>query len=273
MLIIIVLAIIPFLSPYEALATQIIIWGLLALGYNILYGYTGLLSFGHAAYFGLGAYATGIVLIRTKCSLLAGIGSGVLVSCLGAILIGFFCLRRRGIYFALLTMAFAQMLYFTASIWESLTGGEPGLRNIPHPPLGIPGLFSLNIYTPIRFYFFVWAFVAISLLLLNRILGSPFGKVLQGIRENEKRARALGYNVNRIKWLSFILSGTFSGLAGSLHTLYINFVGLEQLYWETSGKILLMTLLGGPGTFFGPFIGAGPFFIWKISSAVSLSIG
>ena len=259
LMIIIVLILIPFLLPYEALATQMIIWGLLALGYNILYGYTGLLSFGHAAYFGLGAYATGIVLIRTNCSLLAGIGVGVLVSGIGAVVIGFFCLRRRGIYFALLTLAFAQMLYFIANIWESLTGGEPGLRNIPHPPLEIPGLFSLNIYKPIRFYFFVLAFVVGSLLVLNRILESPFGKVLQGIRENEKRARALGYNTNRIKWLSFILSGIFSGLAGALHTLYINFVGLEQLYWETSGRILLMNLLGGPGTFFGPFIGAGVF--------------
>ena len=151
LMIIMVLLVLPFLLPYEALATQIIIWGLLALGYNILYGYTGLLSFGHAAYFGLGAYATGIVLIRTNCSLLAGIGAGVGVACLGAMVIGFFCLRRRGIYFALLTMAFAQMLYFIASIWESLTGGEPGLRNIPHPPLEIPGLFSLKIYTPVRF--------------------------------------------------------------------------------------------------------------------------
>jgi branched-chain amino acid transport system permease protein len=151
------------------------------------------------------------------------------------------------------------MLYFTANIWESLTGGEPGLRNIPQPRLELPGLFSVNIYTPLRFYYFVFGFVVFSLLILNRILESPFGKVLQGIRENEKRARALGYNTSRIKWLSFILSGTFCGLAGALHTLYINFVGLEQLYWETSGKILLMTLLGGPGTFFGPFIGAGLF--------------
>ena len=259
LMIIVVLLVIPILMPYEALGTQMIIWGLLALGYNILYGYTGLLSFGHAAYFGLGAYATAIILIRTHCSLLAGISAGVLVACIGAVVIGFLCLRRRGIYFALLTLAFAQMLYFTASIWESLTGGEPGLRNIPQPPLELPGLFSINIYTPLRFYYFVFGFVVLSLLILNRILESPFGKVLQGIRENEKRARALGYNTNRIKWLSFILSGVFSGLAGALHTLYISFVGLEQLYWETSGKILLMTLLGGPGTFFGPFIGAGVF--------------
>lgn len=254
-----VLLIIPILMHYEALATQMIIWGLLALGYNILYGYTGLLSFGHAAYFGLGAYGTGIVLIRTNCSLLAGVGAGVLVACIGAMLIGFLCLRRKGIYFALLTLAFAQMLYFTANLWEPLTGGEPGLRNIPLPPLEIPGLFSLDIYTPLRFYYFVLVFVVISLLLLNRILVSPFGKVLQGIRENEKRARAIGYNTDRVKWFSFILSGTFCGLAGALHTLYISFVGLDQLYWETSGKIVLITLLGGPRTFFGPFIGAGVF--------------
>lgn len=258
-MIVVILLITPLVMPYAALGTQIIIWGLLALGYNILYGYTGLLSFGHAAYFGLGAYGTGIILIRTNCSLLAGIGAGVLIACVGAAIIGFFALRRRGIYFALLTMAFAQMLYFIANIWESLTGGEPGLRNIPHPPLEVPGLFSLGIYTPIRFYYFVFTFVVLSLLVLNRILESPFGKVLQGIRENEKRARAMGYNTNRIKWFSFILSGSFCGLAGALHTIYLNFVGLEQLYWETSGKILLITLLGGPGTFLGPFIGAGVF--------------
>ena len=257
--ILIVLLIFPFLCPYKALATQIIIYGLLALGYNILYGYTGLLSFGHAAYFGLGAYATGILLERTHCSIWAGIGAGLAVSAIGAFFIGFLCLRRRGIYFALLTLAFAQMLYYIAYTWVSLTGGEPGLRNIPRPPLEIPGIISVNIYTPTRFYFFVLAFVLAALIVLKRILESPFGKVLQGIRENEKRARACGYNTGRIKWLSFILSGAFSGLAGALHTLYINFVGIEQLYWATSGMIVMMALLGGPGTFFGPFVGAGVF--------------
>jgi len=258
-MIILVLVIFPFVSPYQALATQIIIFGLLALGYNILYGYTGLLSFGHAAFFGLGAYASGIILVRTNCSIWASIGAGLAVSAIGAFLIGFLCLRRRGIYFALLTLAFAQMLYYIAYTWVSLTGGEPGLRNIPRPPFELPGLFSINIYTPTRFYFFVLAFVMAALIILKRILESPFGKVLQGIRENEKRARACGYDTNRIKWLSFILSGAFSGLAGALHTLYLNFVGIEQLYWATSGMIVMMTLLGGPGTFFGPFIGAGVF--------------
>lgn len=259
LMIVLVLVVFPFVSPYKALATQIIIFGLLALGYNILYGYTGLLSFGHAAFFGLGAYASGIILVRTNCSIWASIGAGLAVSAIGAFLIGFLCLRRRGIYFALLTLAFAQMLYYIAYTWVSLTGGEPGLRNIPRPFLELPGVFSINIYTPTRFYFFVLAFVMAALILLKRILESPFGKVLQGIRENEKRARACGYNTNRIKWLSFILSGTFSGLAGALHTLYLNFVGIEQLYWATSGMIVMMTLLGGPGTFFGPFVGAGVF--------------
>jgi branched-chain amino acid transport system permease protein len=258
-MIVVILIIFPFVAPYKALSTQIIIFGLLALGYNILYGYTGLLSFGHAAFFGLGAYASGIVLVRTNCSIWTSIGVGIVVSAIGAVIIGFFCLRRRGIYFALLTLAFSQMLYYIAYTWVSVTGGEPGLRGIPRPPLELPGVFSINIYTPTRFYFFTLAFIIVSLIILKRILESPFGKVLEGIRENEKRARACGYNTNRIKWVSFILSGIFSGLAGALHTLYINFVGIDQLYWATSGMIVMMTLLGGPGTFFGPFIGAGVF--------------
>ena len=258
-MIVVILIIFPFVSPYKALSTQIIIFGLLALGYNILYGYTGLLSFGHAAFFGLGAYASGIVLVRTNCSIWTSIGVGIVVSAIGAVIIGFFCLRRRGIYFALLTLAFSQMLYYIAYTWVSVTGGEPGLRGIPRPPLELSGVFSINIYTPTRFYFFTLAFIIASLIILKRILESPFGKVLESIRENEKRARACGYNTNRIKWVSFILSGIFSGLAGALHTLYINFVGIDQLYWATSGMIVMMTLLGGPGTFFGPFIGAGVF--------------
>lgn len=258
-MIVVILIIFPFVAPYKALSTQIIIFGLLALGYNILYGYTGLLSFGHAAFFGLGAYASGIVLVRTNCSIWTSIGVGIVVSAIGAVIIGFFCLRRRGIYFALLTLAFSQMLYYIAYTWVSVTGGEPGLRGIPRPPLELPGVFSINIYTPTRFYFFTLAFIIASLIILKRILESPFGKVLESIRENEKRARACGYNTNRIKWVSFILSGIFSGLAGALHTLYINFVGIDQLYWATSGMIVMMTLLGGPGTFFGPFIGAGVF--------------
>lgn len=256
--ILLVLAIFPFVSSYEALATQIIIYGLLALGFNILYGYTGLLSFGHAAYFGLGAYATGIILVKTHCSLWLSLAAGLAASAVGAALFGFLSLRRRGIYFALLTLAFAQMLYYVAYTWASLTGGEAGLRNIPRPTLEILG-WTLNIFTPLRFYFFVLAFVLLALVILKRVIESPFGRVLEAIRENEKRARTCGYNTGRIKWMSFVMSGVVSGLAGSLETLYINFVGIDQLYWATSGMIVMMTLLGGPGTFFGPFIGAGIF--------------
>jgi branched-chain amino acid transport system permease protein len=259
LMIILVLIILPFISSYKALATQVIIYSLLTLGYNIMYGYAGLLSFGHAAFFGLGAYSTGIVLIRANGSLLTSIGVGVIVSAIGGLLIGFFSLRRRGIYFALLTLAFAQMLYYIANTWQSLTGGEAGLRNIPWRVLELPGGVVVNIYTPIRLYFFTLLFVILALLILKRVLDSPFGKVLHGIRENEKRARACGYNTGRIKWTAFILSGAISGLAGSLQTVYMHFVNIDQLYWETSGRIVMMALLGGAGTFFGPFIGAGIF--------------
>ena len=259
LMIILVLIILPFISSYKALATQVIIYSLLTLGYNIMYGYAGLLSFGHAAFFGLGAYITGIVLIKANGSLLTSIGAGIIVSAIGGLLIGFFSLRRRGIYFALLTLAFAQMLYYIANTWQSLTGGEAGLRNIPWRGLELPGGIVVNIYTPIRLYFFILLFVILALLILKRVLDSPFGKVLHGIRENEKRARACGYNTGRIKWTAFILSSAISGLAGSLQTVYMHFVNIDQLYWETSGRIVMMALLGGASTFFGPFIGAGIF--------------
>ncbi len=255
-MIILFFLIFPFIMPYKALATLILINGLFSLGFNILYGYTGLLSFGHAAYFGLGAYGVGILLVRYQVSVWTALLSSIIISGLGALVIGFFCLRRRGIYFALLNLAFAQMLYFIGFQWVSLTGGEVGLRNIPTPPLQLPG-FSIDIYTPLRFYYFTFIFVTIALIVLKRILDSPFGRVLEAIRENESRARAIGYHTNHVKWLSYIMSGVFSGLAGGLYTLYMHFVGIEYLYWTTSGMVVMMTLLGGAGTFFGPFIGAG----------------
>ena len=248
----------PFIMPYKALATLILIFGLFSLGFNILYGYTGLLSFGHAAYFGLGAYGCGILLLRYDVSVWTGLVCGILVASTGALVIGYFCLRRRGIYFALLNLAFAQMIYFVAYQWVSLTGGEVGLRNIPVPPLSLPG-FTLSIQGSLTFYYFSFFLVTIALLILKRILDSPFGRVLESIRENEKRARACGYNTNRIKLLSFVISGAFSGFAGGMYTLYMRFAGIEYLYWTTSGNVVMMTLLGGAGTFFGPFVGAALF--------------
>jgi branched-chain amino acid transport system permease protein len=242
------LFIFPFIVPYQALATEIIIWGLFALGYNVCLGYTGMLSFGHAAYFGVGAYLAGAVV---------------------AFVLGYLCIKRRGIYFAMLTLAFAQLIYFIGFQWVDLTGGDNGLRNIPLVPLSLPGL-SFDISTPLRYYFFVLFFVVLSLLALNRILQSPFGHVLQAVRENEHRALSCGYETSNIRWMAFIISGSISGLAGGLYALYLHFVGIETLYWITSGQVVMITLLGGMGTFIGPFIGAGVFlFLEDVLSALT----
>ena len=248
----------PFIVPYKALATQIIIWGLFDLGFNVCLGYTGKLSFGHAAYFGVGAYTTGIVLIRLWENIWFGLFAALAMGALLALLLGYLCIKRRGIYFAMLTLAFAQLVYFVAFQWVDLTGGDNGLRNIPAVPLSLFGL-TIDIHTPVRFYFFVLFFVFLSLLALNRILESPFGHVLQAVRENEQRARSCGYEATNIRWLAFIISGAISGLAGGLYALYLHFVGIETLYYTASGQVIMMTLLGGMGSFIGPFIGAGVF--------------
>ncbi len=258
---IIFFAVFPFLAPYQSLATQVLIFGLFALGFNLLYGYTGLLSFGHAAYYGLGAYGTGIALAKFKvASLWLSLGIGLSTAVLGGALVGFFCLRRRGIYFAMLTLAFAQMLYFIAFHAADLTGGDDGLRGIPLLPLGLPG-GSVSLRSPLAFYFFAYVLVVLAVAALKRILDSPFGAVLQAIRENSDRAVACGYDIDRIKLLSFVFSALFTGLAGGLDALRLTVVPVDSLYWSTSGQVVIMTLLGGAGTFFGPFVGAATFLI------------
>ncbi|MBI5582369.1 MAG: branched-chain amino acid ABC transporter permease [Deltaproteobacteria bacterium] len=259
----------PFIVPYKALATQIIIWGLFALGFNVCLGYTGMLSFGHAAYFGVGAYTSGILLIRVWENIWFSLLGGLVTGALLALVLGFLCIKRRGIYFAMLTLAFAQLVYFVAFQWVDLTGGDNGLRNIPAVPLAFFGL-DINIYTPLRFYFFVLIFVFLSLLALNLVLKSPFGHVLQAVRENEHRAKSCGYETTNVRWLAFILSGAISGLAGGLYALYLHFVGIETMYYTTSGQVIMMTLLGGMGSFIGPFIGAGVFlYLEDVLSAVT----
>ena len=256
-----VFAVFPFLVPYRALATQVLIYGLFALGFNLLYGYTGLLSFGHAAYFGLGAYGAGIALARLGLgSVWAALAMGLGAATLGGAVIGFFCLRRRGIYFAMLTLAFAQLLYFIGFHLADLTGGDDGLRGIPQLAVGVPGL-SIPIETPIRFYYFAFVLVGLAVVALKRILDSPFGAVLRAVRENGERAAACGYDVTRLKLLAFVFSAAFAGLAGALEALRLTVVPIESLYWTTSGQVVMMTLLGGAGTFFGPFVGAATFLV------------
>jgi branched-chain amino acid transport system permease protein len=254
-------ALFPFIVPNRTMATQVLIFGLLAMGFNLLYGYTGLLSFGHAAYYGLGAYGCGIALARLHVpSLWLGLGAGLLLAVLGGVVFGFFCLRRRGIYFAMLTLAFAQLLYFVAFHLADWTGGDDGLRGIPQIALGV-GPWALSVESTLGFYYFTYVLVGLAVVALKRILDSPFGAVLQAIRENSSRAVACGYDVNRVKHLSFVFSAGFAGLAGALDALRLTVVPVESLYWTTSGQVVMMTLLGGAGTFFGPFVGAATFLV------------
>jgi branched-chain amino acid transport system permease protein len=257
----VVFAVFPWVVPYKALATQVLIYGLFALGFNLLYGYTGLLSFGSAAYWGLGAYGTGIALAKLKVTslwLALGIGLGAAVA--GGVVVGFFCLRRRGIYFAMLTLAFAQLLYFSGFHLADWTGGDDGLRGITVPALALPGL-RIPLDRTVVFYYFTLAVVGVAVAALRRILDSPFGAVLQAIRENPDRATACGYDIARIKHLSFVFYALFAGLAGALDALRLTVVPIESLHWSTSGQVVIMTLLGGAGTFFGPFVGAGTFLV------------
>jgi branched-chain amino acid transport system permease protein len=259
--IVVFFAILPFIVPYKALATQVLVYGLFALGFNLLYGYTGLLSFGHAAYFGLGAYGTGITLAKLGWhSVWLALAVGVAAAGVGGVLVGFFSLRRRGIYFAMLTLAFAQLFYFIAFHMADLTGGDDGLRGIPRLSVGLFG-WQLPLGNPLSFHYFTLFWVGLAVFALRRILDSPFGAVLAAIRENGDRAQACGYDVVRIKLVSFVFSALLTGLAGALDALRITVVPVEALYWSTSGQAVIMTLLGGAGTFFGPFVGAGTYLV------------
>jgi branched-chain amino acid transport system permease protein len=263
-----IFAVFPFLVPYKALATQVLVLGLFALGFNLLYGYTGLLSFGHAAYYGLGGYGAGILLAKLGVtSLWAALAAGLAAAGLGGAVVGFFCLRRRGIYFAMLTLAFAQLLYFVGFHLADWTGGDDGLRGIPALALTV-GRWRVPIDTTLGFYYFAYVIVVGAVAALRRILDSPFGTVLQAIRENQDRAVACGYDVNRIKHLSFVFSALFAGLAGSLDALRLTVVPIDALYWTTSGQVVIMTLLGGAGTFFGPFVGAATYVVLEDRLAV-----
>jgi branched-chain amino acid transport system permease protein len=184
----------------------------------------------------------------------------LLLAGVGGVVVGFFCLRRRGIYFAMLSLAFAQLLYFIAFHLADVTGGDDGLRGIQVPALSLPGM-SLSLESSLGFYYFALALVTLALLALKRILDSPFGAVLQAIRENSDRAVACGYDIRKIKLLSFVFSALFCGLAGGLDALRLAVVPVESLYWTTSGQVVVMTLLGGAGTFFGPFVGAATFLV------------
>lgn len=241
----------PFLTPYHALASEMLIFAIFALGYDIIFGYTGLLSFGHAMFFGIGAYGTGLVLTRWIPSLFLGLATGIAISLPLAFIVGFLSIRRRGIYFVMVTLAFCQMLYFIAFKWTSLTGGDNGLHGVPRPLIGP---FDLN--SELLFYYFIFSIFVLSVLMAFRIVNSPFGRVLQSLRENEDRAKSIGYNTDNFKVISFMTSALFSSLAGGLYAVHLNFVPLDTLSIFTSGDVVIMALVGGIGTLYGPIFGA-----------------
>lgn len=252
---VVVLCFLPWVLPSHALAVNVLIFGLIAVGYNLLFGYTGLLSFGHAAFFGAGAYTTGMAISHFGASWFVAMIAGVIAAGLLASIMGALAIRTRGIYFAMVTLALSQLVYYAALQASSWTGGENGLRGFTVSRLDFPG-FSIDFLDPVQKYYAIMIVVAAALWFVSRVLNSPFGAAIEAIRENETRARACGYNVERSKLLAFVLSGLLCGLAGTLSAMHLAIVPLDSLHYHTSGLMVMMTLLGGAGTFFGPFVGA-----------------
>lgn len=255
----------PLIGGYSQLATRFLIWGIFALGFDILIGFTGLLSFGHAAFWGTGAYVAGYYLLHFSNDLLVAMLLGVLVVGIVAYLLGLITLRRHGIYFAILTLAFAEMFYYLVlSPLQTWTGGDNGLTGIPNPTLlGLP----LRGYS---MHAFVAGWTLLAYYLARRIKDSPYGLILRGIKANETRLGFTGVNVFRYKLMAFVISGIYAGLAGTLYAAYETYVPTESLRWTTSGEIVIMSVIGGVGTLFGPMIGAGiVLYLENVLSAVT----
>jgi branched-chain amino acid transport system permease protein len=252
------LLVFPLLMPYQALAINILVFGLFAVGFNLLFGYTGLLSFGHAAFLGVGSYLTGIGMVHMGLPWVVALLLGVVSASLAGLVIGYLAIRTRGIYFSMVTLALAQIVYYAFYKAERWTGGENGLRGIQVPAMEFFGL-KFDFLNPTTKYYVILAFVAAALWFVSRLLASPFGAVIEAVRENEKRAAACGYDVARTKLLVFVLSAAICGLAGALRALHLSVVPIDSLHYLLSGQAVMMCLLGGMGTFFGPFIGAGLF--------------
>jgi branched-chain amino acid transport system permease protein len=241
----------PFLGLYPVFLMKLLCFAMFACAFNLLLGYTKMLSFGHAAYFGASAYVTGWLATVHGWGTVAAILGGTAVSTLLGLVIGAIAVRRQGIYFAMITLALAQVVYFIC-LQAQFTGGENGLQSIPRGSfLGFIGLADDRI----MYYFVLAVFVGVFIF-IRRIVHSPFGQVLKAIRANEPRAISLGYKVDRYKLTAFVLSASFAGLAGSLKALVLGFVTLSDVSQTTSGEVILMNLLGGSGTFLGPVIGA-----------------
>ncbi|HEY1225683.1 MAG TPA: branched-chain amino acid ABC transporter permease, partial [Ramlibacter sp.] len=249
LLLLIALVAAPFAGAYPVFVMKLLCFALFACAFNLLLGFTGLLSFGHAAFLGGSAYVAGHAMkiwgLTPELGLLLGTATGALLGWLFGVL----AIRRQGIYFAMITLALAQMVFFVA-LQAKFTGGEDGLQAVPRGKLF--GVVDLG--NDLTMYYVTLAIVVAAFLLIMRTIHSPFGQVLKGIKENEPRALSLGYDVSRFKLLAFVISAALSGLAGSLKTLVLGFATLTDVHWSSSGSVILMTLLGGLGTLSGPIV-------------------
>ncbi len=246
---------------YTELATRVVVLGLAAMALNFLLGFTGVLSFGHAAYFGLGAYGVAMTIKYLAPNTLLGILLGVALGTLAAAAIGALIVKLRGVYFAMVTIAFAQVFYFITFRWDSVTGGDDGLTGWTRHALNL-GVANIDILGSDKaFYYFALAVFAVAVGIMAFLLRSPFGRTLIAIRENERRARFLGIPVEQHVWLSFVISCLFASLAGALYALLNNFVDPRALYWTQSGNFVIMAVLGGMRSFWGPLIGAAIFVV------------
>jgi branched-chain amino acid transport system permease protein len=246
-------------SRYDTfLGTQIAIDALFAASLNLLLGTTGLVSFGHVAYFGVGAYVCAILMKTYGVPFIVAFPAAGLGAALFALVSGYFCVRLTRIYFAMLTLAFSQIVWAVAYKWNSVTGGDQGLPEIPYPDMhwmaAVPGLRDLG--SGDRFYLLTLALVAVSLAILWRVVRSPFGRMLTTIRDNPERAAAIGLNVRAYELAAFVAAGAFAGLAGALYGIFNRGVFADYVFWSKSAEVMIMTILGGMGYFWGPPVGA-----------------
>jgi branched-chain amino acid transport system permease protein len=240
--------------------TEIMTMSLLALSFNLLFGYTGLLSFGQAGFFGAGGYFAALMLIHGPQSIWAALAAGLFGAALLGLVIGWFCVRLDEIYFAILTLGFGMMLFTLAHNWRAVTGGSDGLSGFAVPEITLPGV-QIGLGNPRYFYFLVLFVVAAGALLLFRAVHSPFGLLLKAIRENTNRVSFVGANVRSIRLFAFVIASAMAGMGGALFAVFNRIASPEMLHWSISGKAVLMTVLGGSGVFLGPAIGAAIFFI------------
>ena len=255
----------PFIA-YPIFLMQALCFALFACAFNLLLGYTGLLSFGHAAFFGTAAYVTAYLVKIVGLPPGLGIAAGTAVAAALGFIFGSLVIRRQGIYFAMITLALAQLAYFFF-LQASFTGGEDGIQGIPRGHF----LWMVNLADDRKLYYVVLATFLFGFIVIHRSIHSPFGQVLKAIRENEARAVSLGYDVNKYKLLAFVISAALSGLAGSTYAIVFTFVTLTSSDWRTSGEVVLMTLLGGMGTIFGPIVGA--FAVVTLQSQLADKVG